>query len=70
MNGKGLQYIGAKVAHEADQFMFKTGLLSPVLMELAAQSVAHCASHLLERNYEKKIGILCGPGSKVQADFR
>ena len=64
MDKSKVQFISAAVAFEVDQFMFSTGLVSPVLMELAGQAVALCGSKVLQRDRSKKIGIICGPGSK------
>ena len=58
-------FVSRQLAADLDKRLFSVGLISPVLMELAGQSVAQCAGHLLAWDRSKIVGVLVGPGCRL-----
>ena len=59
-----ISHIGRQLSSDIDNRLFKLGLISPILMEIAGQSVATCMSYLANGDRSKRLGILVGPGSR------
>jgi len=64
-----IDYITASTAAAIDKYMMEELCYpSPVLMEIAGQSAAHCFAHVFP-DTSKQYLIICGPGSRQMANL-
>ena len=61
---ENITYLDQETSTKIDQYMIhQQGCPSDILMELAGQSCANCAFDLIQKQKDKKIVVVCGPGN-------